>query len=59
MPAREDPQSNYRWSSDDQVVAARLIARLRRVGLPLADIAPGPQAPHGPPRWWTTSSERT
>src|SRR5829696_8182106 len=39
VPARKDPQSNYRWYSDDQVVPARLIARLRRVGLPLADIA--------------------
>jgi DNA-binding transcriptional MerR regulator len=39
VPARKDPQSNYRWYSDDQVVTARLIARLRRVGLPLADIA--------------------
>jgi DNA-binding transcriptional MerR regulator len=38
VPARVDPRSNYRWYSDDQVVAARLIARLRRVGLPLADI---------------------
>ena len=39
VPASKDPQSNYRWYSDDQVVPARLIARLRRVGLPLADIA--------------------
>ena len=38
VPARVDPQSNYRWYSDDQVVAARLVARLRRVGLPLAEI---------------------
>ncbi|HET6393921.1 MAG TPA: MerR family transcriptional regulator [Blastococcus sp.] len=39
VPARVDPRSGYRWYSDDQVVAARLIARLRRVGLPLADIS--------------------
>ena len=38
VPARVDPRSSYRWYSDDQVVAARLIARLRRVGLPLADV---------------------
>src|SRR3712207_8334550 len=38
VPARKDPRSNYRWYSDDQVLTARLIARLRRVGLPLADI---------------------
>ena len=37
-PARVDPHSNYRWYSDDQVRTARLIARLRRVGLPLAEI---------------------
>ena len=38
VPARVDPQSGYRWYSDEQVVVARLVARLRRVGLPLADI---------------------
>jgi DNA-binding transcriptional MerR regulator len=38
VPARVDPHSNYRWYADDQVVTARLIARLRRVGMPLADI---------------------
>ena len=39
VPARVDPRSGYRWYGDDQVVPARLIARLRRVGLPLADIS--------------------
>jgi DNA-binding transcriptional MerR regulator len=39
VPARVDPHSNYRWYADDQVVTARLIARLRRVGMPLADIS--------------------
>lgn len=38
VPARVDPHSNYRWYADDQVVTARLLARLRRVGMPLADI---------------------
>lgn len=38
VPAHVDPRSNYRWYSDDQVVTARLVARLRRVGLPLSDI---------------------
>jgi DNA-binding transcriptional MerR regulator len=38
VPARVDPHSNYRWYADDQVPTARLVARLRRVGLPLADI---------------------
>jgi DNA-binding transcriptional MerR regulator len=39
VPARVDPRSNYRWYADDQVVTARLLARLRRVGMPLADIS--------------------
>ena len=39
VPAHVDPWSGYRYYSDDQLVAARLIARLRRVGLPLADIS--------------------
>ncbi len=38
VPARVDPHSNYRWYSDEQVVVARLVARLRRVGMPLAEI---------------------
>jgi DNA-binding transcriptional MerR regulator len=37
-PAKVDPHSNYRWYSDEQVHTARLVARLRRVGMPLADI---------------------
>lgn len=38
VPARVDPHSGYRWYRDDQVRTARLIARLRRVAMPLADI---------------------
>lgn len=38
VPARVDPWSNYRWYRDEQVVVARLVARLRRVAMPLADI---------------------
>jgi DNA-binding transcriptional MerR regulator len=38
VPARVDPHTGYRWYSDDQMLVARLIARLRRVGMPLADI---------------------
>ncbi len=38
VPARVDPRSGYRWYSDDQVLVARLVARLRRVGMPLAGI---------------------
>ncbi|WP_198597763.1 DNA polymerase III subunit beta family protein [Blastococcus atacamensis] len=39
VPAHVDPWTNYRWYGDDQVVVARLLARLRRVGLPLAEIS--------------------
>ena len=38
VPARVDPATGYRRYADDQVRAARLIAGLRRVGLPVAEI---------------------
>ncbi|BFV58181.1 MerR family DNA-binding transcriptional regulator [Kitasatospora sp. CMC57] len=38
-PAWVDPQSGYRWYAEEQVGDARLIARLRRVGMPLPDIS--------------------
>lgn len=38
VPAHVDSRSSYRWYSDEQVLVARLVARLRRVGMPLADI---------------------
>ncbi|MFB7380597.1 MerR family transcriptional regulator [Kitasatospora purpeofusca] len=37
-PARVDPRTGYRWYAPGQLTDARLLARLRRVGLPLADI---------------------
>ncbi|MGW6917392.1 DNA polymerase III subunit beta family protein [Kitasatospora sp. NPDC054939] len=37
-PARVDPQTGYRWYGPQQLADARLLCRLRRVGLPLADI---------------------
>jgi DNA-binding transcriptional MerR regulator len=37
-PARVDPDSGYRWYSNDQVERARLVARLRRIGLSLRQI---------------------
>ncbi|WP_433689321.1 MerR family transcriptional regulator [Micromonospora carbonacea] len=39
VPALVDPVTGYRWYADDQVVPARLVAGLRRVGMPLAEIA--------------------
>jgi DNA-binding transcriptional MerR regulator len=44
-PARVDPDSGYRFYREDQVATARLIALLRRLGMPLlaiADIAAQP-----------------
>lgn len=39
VPAEVDPATGYRRYADDQVRAARLIAGLRRVGMPVAEIA--------------------
>lgn len=38
VPAVVDPDNGYRWYSDQQVDQARLVAGLRRVGMPVADI---------------------
>ncbi|MGC4972319.1 MerR family transcriptional regulator [Streptomyces sp. DT199] len=38
VPARVDPVSSYRWYEPEQLEEARLLARLRRAGMPLADI---------------------
>ncbi|MEU6074725.1 MerR family transcriptional regulator [Micromonospora sp. NPDC047074] len=38
-PALVDPTTGYRWYTCDQVVPARLVAGLRRVGMPVAEIA--------------------
>ncbi|MGN9808954.1 MerR family transcriptional regulator [Micromonospora sp. BQ11] len=38
-PALVDPVTGYRWYTDDQVRPARLVAGLRRVGMPVAGIA--------------------
>ncbi|MER5457710.1 MerR family transcriptional regulator [Micromonospora sp. NPDC002389] len=39
VPALVDPVTGYRRYTDDQVASARLVAGLRRVGLPVAEIA--------------------
>jgi len=39
-PARVDPDSGYRWYALSQLEPARLIAGLRQLGLPLAEIGP-------------------
>jgi DNA-binding transcriptional MerR regulator len=38
-PVRTDPVSGYRFYSEDQVASARLVALLRRLGMPLSVIA--------------------
>jgi DNA-binding transcriptional MerR regulator len=38
VPAWVDPVSAYRWYGPEQLEEARLLARLRRAGMPLADI---------------------
>ncbi|WP_062031745.1 MerR family transcriptional regulator [Streptomyces griseorubiginosus] len=38
VPAWVDPVSGYRWYAPGQVQEARLLGRLRRAGMPLADI---------------------
>ncbi|MBT3154053.1 MerR family transcriptional regulator [Streptomyces sp. CHD11] len=38
VPDRVDPVSGYRWYAPGQLDEARLLARLRRAGMPLADI---------------------
>ncbi|MEV6615066.1 MerR family transcriptional regulator [Streptomyces sp. NPDC051051] len=38
VPARVDPVSGYRWYGPEQLGEARLLARLRRAGMPLADV---------------------
>jgi DNA polymerase III subunit beta len=38
VPSRVDRQTGYRYYTAEQVVAARLVASLRRIGMPLAGI---------------------
>jgi DNA-binding transcriptional MerR regulator len=38
VPARVDSVNGYRWYGPEQLDEARLLARLRRTGMPLADI---------------------
>ncbi|MFI1652697.1 MerR family transcriptional regulator [Streptomyces avidinii] len=38
VPARVDPVTGYRWYAPEQLDEARLLARLRQAGMPLADV---------------------
>ncbi|MEV6597169.1 MerR family transcriptional regulator [Actinoplanes sp. NPDC051346] len=48
-PAEVDPATGYRRYSGEQILAARLVAGLRRVGMPVADIARAVAEPHRGP----------
>lgn len=48
-PARVDPATGYRWYTAAQVHPARLIARLRQAGLPVADLVAVLAAPDDAP----------
>ncbi|WP_433218890.1 MerR family transcriptional regulator [Dactylosporangium sp. CS-047395] len=47
LPALVDERTGYRWYRPDQLEAARLVARLRRLEMPLARIAEIVAAPRG------------
>jgi len=38
VPAQVDPQTSYRWYAVSQVADGRLVSRLRRVGMPVAEM---------------------
>ncbi|MFE9427130.1 MerR family transcriptional regulator [Kitasatospora sp. NPDC006697] len=48
-PARVDPVTGYRWYAPEQLADARLLSRLRRLGLPLAGLRQVLSAPPGDP----------
>lgn len=63
-PARVDPDSGYRFYSEDQLGRARLIGVLRRLDMPLAEIAgllelSGPAAAQFVAEWWASVEEVT
>ena len=57
-PDRVDPSTGYRWYADTQLGQARLVAELRQIGMPLADIkvvlgsGPDGTAARLVERWW-------
>ncbi len=38
VPDQVDPVTGYRWYAPEQLGEARVLARLRRAGMPLADV---------------------
>jgi DNA-binding transcriptional MerR regulator len=63
-PVRTDPASGYRYYSEDQVDGARLVALLRRLGMPLPVIAdvlakPPDEAAEAVGRYWAQIESAT
>ncbi|MFI6129818.1 MerR family transcriptional regulator [Micromonospora sp. NPDC051141] len=63
-PAAVDPHSGYRYYAPEQLDRARLIAALRRAGMPLAEIRavcalPPPAAAEALDAWWRRVSADT
>ena len=53
VPHSVDPHTGYRWYTDDQLRDARVIAGMRRVGVPIRDmmaVLTGPETPFVPGR---------
>ena len=46
-PALVDPVTGYRWYTDEQIAPARLVAGLRRIGMPVPEIAAAVRAEPG------------
>lgn len=65
VPARVDPVTGYRWYAPEQLDEARLLARLRQAGMPLADVrlvlagwaARTPGTPVWCPGCWTATCD--
>jgi protein phosphatase len=62
-PAKTDPLTGYRWYAPEQLGRARLVAWLRRVGMPLAriatvcDLPPGDAAAELAAYWYQVETE--
>lgn len=62
-PVKVDPHTGYRWYSEDQLFTARLIVALRRLDMPLSDVAqvvsvPGKAAAEIVSAYWTAVERR-
>jgi DNA-binding transcriptional MerR regulator/effector-binding domain-containing protein len=62
-PARVDQPSGYRWYRESQLATARLVAMLRRLDMPLAQVgevvsAPGPKAAELIADYWSGVERR-